>query len=205
MLTITMDHLLSKGEYDGEVDRPPVIICNNEKQLEMVTKSLEVLNKNIFVYSSFASNFDLKSKSSMYTALCEKHFIMVTDNRCFRGLEHENVVILIDPSDHCTRQYVAESIARSTSKLSLIYLRNEDHRSSKGRIIFSLNDKIKSKADLDKIMDILLKKELILSEEVCTPTDDAVNALLEKCKRLELIDSPVVSQDMSSYFRKMER
>ena len=205
MLTITMDHLLSKGRYDGEIDRPPVIICNNEKQLEMVTKSLEVLNKNIVVYSSFSSNFDLKSKSSMYTALCEKDLIMVTDNRCFRGLEHENVVILIDPSDQCTRQYVAESIARSTSKLSLIYLRNEDHRSSKGRILFSLNDKIKSKADLDKIMDMLLKKELILSEEVCAPTDEAVNALLEKCKRLEMVDSPVVSQDLSSYFRRMER
>ena len=55
-------------------------------------------------------------------------FPLVTNFRHVRGMEFENVIVMVDPEEYFLKHYLPEAIARCTNNLSLIMLQDKNMR-----------------------------------------------------------------------------
>ena len=125
-------------------DSPITLLCNIDN-LGFIYKVMSVLTNNTFHdcreslnlsmgtrkivwYTSFMDNPTtlptVAEKTDCFTQI-DKEILLVTDIRGIRGMEFSNLVMLINPSQHYGRQYVAECIARCTSSKLFIISSNQ--------------------------------------------------------------------------------
>ena len=112
-------------------DKPVTILCNQATR-NILKKSLSLLStENIIKYTPFLdnpSNYPSQEyKEEVYAKFkaIQSH-IFVTDIMAFRGLECQNLIILIDRNQHQGRHILAECIARcTTNQLYMVDVTNE--------------------------------------------------------------------------------
>ena len=117
---------------ENDPNQPVTILCNQatrnilQKSLFLLAdknhKEISVVDtENIIKYTPFLDNPNhypsQKDKEEVYAKLkaIKKSHIFVTDIMAFRGLECQNLIILIDRNQHQGRQFLAECIARCTT------------------------------------------------------------------------------------------
>ena len=90
-----------------------VIIHFEQSPPSVLIKALNVAFKSVNLELPVSMNvLDFMSKENIYT--------LVTNFRHVRGMEFENVIVLVDPEEYFLKHYLPEAIARCTSNLSLI-------------------------------------------------------------------------------------
>ena len=112
-------------------NKPVTVLCNQATR-NILKKSLSLLSdknhkeisvvdtNNIIEYTPFIDNPNhypsQEYKEEIYAKIkAIKTHILVTDIMAFRGLECQNLIILIDRSQHQGRHFLAECIARCTT------------------------------------------------------------------------------------------
>lgn len=106
-------------------------ICGDLKLAESAYHALTALEIHVVEYldglegqvSSFSRKEDVYN-----TWTNSNNGILLTDNRGCRGLQHEQVVILLDEDDRYERFLLPEMIGRSTSRLVILSFKSETER-----------------------------------------------------------------------------
>ena len=99
----------------GVCRRRFVIIHFEQYPPPVLIKALDITYKSLNLTFPVSLNVqDFVSKESKY--------LLVTNFRHVRGMEFENVIVMVDPEEYFLKHYLPEAIARCTSNLSLIML-----------------------------------------------------------------------------------
>lgn len=116
-----------------------VIICNDLRDNELVVNAFRVLmTRSDFTYVNYVPGLTgqvptRKEKDAIVKKLHgHKKCVLITDNQGFRGLECETVVMTINPNEYYKRHFLAESVARSTSRLFMLVTSQEESRNKQG-------------------------------------------------------------------------
>ena len=95
-----------------------VIIHFEQSPPSVLIKALNVAFKSVNLALSVSMNVQhFISKKNSNT--------LVASFRHVRGMEFENVILLVDPEEYFLKHYLSEAIARCTSNLSLIMLQSK--------------------------------------------------------------------------------
>ena len=98
-----------------------VVLCMNTSDCEYIFKEFKK-RKNYFKYTSHinSSNCD----TLKYKGEAVKHFLdenlLITDVRAFRGMECENLMVVLDSKECALYQNVVQAIARCTKDLTIV-------------------------------------------------------------------------------------
>ena len=114
----------------------------------------------------------------------------MTDNKGFRGMEEEEVLIFLEKNEYYHRHYLPESICRATTKLSLIVVEKPNDE--------TVGTLPTLRELLDKNLDKLVEKRLLCTEEL----PDIVNAIREEGETYYV---NISSEDFRDVDCKMER
>ena len=96
-----------------------VIIHFEQSPPSFLIKALNIAFKSADLALSVSMNVQhFMSQENSYT--------LVTNFRHVRGMEFENVILLVDPEEYFLKHYLPEAIARCTSNLSLIMLQDKN-------------------------------------------------------------------------------
>ena len=94
-----------------------VIIHFEQSPPSVLIKALNVAFKSVNLSLSVSMNVQDFISKNVYT--------LVTNFRHVRGMEFENVILLVDSEEYFLKHYLPEAIARCTSNLSLIMLQGK--------------------------------------------------------------------------------
>ena len=109
-----------------------VVICNDIDGLKLLERVFNILEMDFVPYTPwiFQTLFTRKERDQVMKKFkSNPKCVLLTDNRGFRGMEEEEVLILLEKNEYYQRQALPESICRATSKLTLVLfdkLRDED-------------------------------------------------------------------------------
>ena len=171
-------------------DEPVTILCNQATR-NILKQSLSLLSdknykemsvvdtNNIIEYTPFLDNPNYypsqEYKEEVYAKFkaIQSH-IFVTDIMAFRGLECQNLIILIDRNQHQGRQFLAECIARcTTNQLYMIDVTNKiDERQVDKQTLHDIIEalKLEKKIDLKQVSvlenDFSVWKTIARTQEV---------------------------------------
>ena len=100
-----------------------VVICSDIDGLKLLERVLNILKIDFVLYTPWT--FQTLSTREKRDQVMEKFefnpkCVLLTDNRGFRGMEGEDVLIVLEKSEYYQRQALPESICRATSKLTLV-------------------------------------------------------------------------------------
>ena len=98
-------------------------ICNKDH----VVLHFDTVNDGIPSYLQFIFeyHFGIHEKvTNNYQEFASNKSILVCSYLTFRGLEHPEIIIIVDRDIYFLQHYLVESIARCTSKLSVVVLQN---------------------------------------------------------------------------------
>ena len=98
-------------------------ICNKDH----VVLHFDTVNDGIISYLQFIFeyHFSIHEKvTNNYQEFASNKSILVCSYLTFRGLEHPEITIIVDRDIYFLQHYLVESIARCTSKLSVVVLQN---------------------------------------------------------------------------------
>ena len=100
-----------------------VVICSDNDGLKLLERVLNILKIDCVPYTPWT--FQTLSTRVERDQMMKKFesnpkCVLLTDNRGFRGMEEEDVLILLEKSEYYQRQALPESICRATSKLTLV-------------------------------------------------------------------------------------
>ena len=73
-------------------------------------------------------NFPHSCTLNVQNFLSKKNNCLVTNFRYVRGMEFENVIVIVDPEEYFLKHYLPEAIARCTNNLSLIMQQDKNMR-----------------------------------------------------------------------------
>ena len=158
-------------------DQPVTILCNQatrnilKKSLSLLSdkryKEISVVDTNkVIKYTPFLDNPNhypsQEYKEEVYAKFkAIKSHILVTDIMAFRGLECQNLIILIDRNQHQGRHFLAECIARcTTNQLYMVDVTNE------------MDERQVDKQTLHNIIEALKEKQKIETTHVSVSQDD---------------------------------
>ena len=100
-----------------------VVICSDIDGLKLLERVFNILKIDFVSYTpwifqtlSTREESDQVMKKFKSNPKC----VLLTDNRGFRGMEEEDVLILLEKNEYYQRQALPESICRATSNLTLV-------------------------------------------------------------------------------------
>ena len=114
--------LFLKHVIDSKVISPRVVICNDIQGLKLVERIFSLLeNVNCVTYAPWMlQKLGTKKERDQVIRNITDGYVLLTDNKGFRGMEQEEVLIFLEKNEYYHRHYLPESICRATAKLSLI-------------------------------------------------------------------------------------
>ena len=159
-----------KDVIESKVISPRVVICNDIHGLKLLERIFSLLkNVNCVTYApSMLQKLATKKERDQVIRNITDGYVLLTDNKGFRGMEQEEVLIFLEKNEYYHRHYLPEIICRATAKLSLIVVE---------KINDNAIDTLPTLRELlDKNLDKLVNKILLCTEE--DPDND--NAIREK-------------------------
>ena len=158
-----------KDILQSKVISPSVVICNHIEGLKLLERIFSLFkNVNSVTYAPWMLHkLATKKERDQVIRKMTDGYVLLTDSKGFRGMEEEEVLILLEKNEYYHRHYLPESICRAAAKLSLI-------------VVEKTNDKVidtlpSLRELLDKKLDKLVEKILLCTEE----DPDNVNAIRE--------------------------
>ena len=168
----------------NDPNQPVTILCNQATR-NILKKSLSLLSdeshkeipivhtENIIQYTPFLDNPNhypsQKDKEEVYAKFkaIQSH-IFVTDIMAFRGLECQNLIILIDRNQHQGRQVLAECIARcTTNQLYMVDVTNDmDEREVDKQTLHHIIEALKVEKKIDTKQMSVLENDLSLWKKI---------------------------------------
>ena len=158
-------------------NQPVTILCNHATK-NILNKSLSLLSEkinkeislavtnNIIEYTPFVDNPNhypsQEYKEEIYAKFkAIQNHILVTDIMAFRGLECQNLIILMDRNQHQGRQFLAECIARcTTNQLYMVDVTNEmDERQVDKQTLHHIIEALKVEMKIDTKQVTVLEKD----------------------------------------------
>ena len=100
-----------------------VVICSDIDGLNLLERVFNILKIDFVPYTPWT--FQALSTRVQRDKVIEKFesnpkCVLLTDNRGFKGMEGEDVLILLEKNEYYQRQALPESICKATSKLTLV-------------------------------------------------------------------------------------
>ena len=158
-----------KDVIQSKLISPRVVICNDIHGLKLLERTFSLLKNPWVTYAPWMLHkLATKKERDQVIRKMTDGYVLLTDNKGFRGMEEEEVLIILEKNEYYHRHYLPESICRATAKLSLI-------------VVEKTNDKAVDTLPtlrelLDKKLDKLVEKILLCTEE----DPDNVNAIREE-------------------------
>ena len=100
-----------------------VVICSDIDGLKLLERVFNILKIDFVPYTPWifqALSTRVQRDQVMKKFESNPKCVLLTDNRGFRGMEEEDVLILLEKNEYYQRQALPECICRATSKLTLI-------------------------------------------------------------------------------------
>ena len=164
--------------YKNDPNKPVTILCLNQETRHILKKSLSLLSdknhkeisvvdiNNIIEYTPFLDGYthypSEKDKEKVYAKFkaIQSH-IFVTDIMAFRGLDCQNLIILIDRNQHQGRQFLAECIGRcTTNQLYMVHVTKErDEGQVNKQTIHHIIEELKMEKIIDTMQVSVLEKD----------------------------------------------
>ena len=159
-----------KDVIESEVISPRVVICNDIQVLKLLERIFSLLkNVNSVTYAPWMlQKLATKKERDQVNRKMTDGYVLLTDNKGFRGMEEEEVLILLGKNEYYHRHYLPESICRAAAKLTLIVVEKTNDK--------AIDTLPNLRELLDKKLDKLVKKKLLCTEE----DPDNVNAIREE-------------------------
>ena len=159
-----------KDVIESEVISPRVVICNDIQGLKLLERIFSLLkNVNSVTYAPWMlQKLATKEERDQVNTKMADGYVLLTDNKGFRGMEEEEVLILLEKNEYYHRHYLPESICRAAAKLTLIVVEKTNDK--------AIDTLPNLRELLDKKLDKLVKKILLCTEE----DPDNVNAIREE-------------------------
>ena len=159
-----------KDVIESKVISPRVVICNDIHGLKLLERIFSLLkNVNCVTYAPWMlQKLTTKKERDQVFRNITDGYVLLTDNKGFRGMEEEEVLIFIEKNEYYHRHYLPESICRATEKLSLIVVEKPNDE--------TLGTLPNLRELLDENLDKLVKKIIVCTEEL----PDNVNPIREE-------------------------
>ena len=171
--------------YKNDPNQPVTILCLNQETRHILKKSLSLLSdkthkeisvvdiNNIIEYTPFLDGYthypSEKDKEKVYAKFkaIQSH-IFVTDIMAFRGLDCQNLIILIDINQHQGRHFLAECIARcTTNQLYMVDVTKErDEGQVNKQTIHHIIEELKMKKKIDTMPVSVLEKDFSVWKKI---------------------------------------
>ena len=176
-VAVNLKSIFSTLQPKNDTNQPVTLLCNQATR-NILKKSLSILldknhkemsvvdANNIIEYTPFVDNPNQypsqKYKEDVYAKfkVIQSH-ILVTDIMAFRGLECQNLIILIDRNQHQGRQFFAECIARcTTNQLYMVDVTNEmDERQVDKQTLHHIIEVLKVEKKIDTRQVLVLEND----------------------------------------------
>ena len=146
----TQDHTFEKLFVINYVLKDLNILKSNRNNRHVI---LHFNTKNDKIAKCLASIFEFHKKGIKVTTNYEdfkydnKKSVFVCNFSSFRGLEHSNIVIVIDHDIYCVQHYLVEAMARCTNNLTVVVLQESETVS---RIIEKWENGLDGKSLIDR-------------------------------------------------------
>ena len=159
-----------KDVIESKIISPRVVICNDIHGLKLLERIFSLLkNVNFVTYAPWMlQKLATKKERDQVIRKITDGYVLLTDNKGFRGMEEEEVLIFLEKNEYYHRHYLPESISRATAKLSLIVVEKPTDK--------SIDTLPTLRELLDENLDKLVEKILLCTEE--DPDND--NAIREE-------------------------
>ena len=188
VLAVFLKHVI-----ESKVISPRVVICNDIHGLKLLERIFSLIkNVNSVTYAPWMlRKFVTKEERDLVFRNFTNGYVLLTDNKGFRGMEEKEVLIFLEKNEYYHRHYLPESICRATAKLSLIVV--EKPNDNAAGTLPTLREL------LDKNLD-----ELVERIQLCTEEVDGIVKAIRKGKGGKTYYVNTSSEDFKHLDLKME-
>ncbi|XP_066919993.1 uncharacterized protein [Clytia hemisphaerica] len=131
MIVHLLNTFVLKNKRGKNKDKKLMLICNSRDLLPFARLALQVAGTKYIEYTDNIRGQPAKSTSDKEVILYSWENevpVLLTDCRCCRGMENDEVLVLWDLSDIYGRQMFGEALSRSRTKLYIVSVKR--HRTS---------------------------------------------------------------------------